>query len=50
MRRDTTAGLALIIGGCAYAWYANATLPVGTLRQMGPGMLPVSLGLTFILF
>ena len=33
-----------MIGGAAYAIDAVATLSLGTLRQMGPGMFPVGLG------
>lgn len=42
--RDLAAGMALIVMGGAYAAYTVATLPVGTLRQMGPGMFPLGLG------
>lgn len=44
MRRDVTAGLVLIAGGLLYAWYAYSSLPIGTIRRMGPGMLPMALG------
>ncbi|KMK65145.1 tripartite tricarboxylate transporter TctB family protein [Puniceibacterium sp. IMCC21224] len=44
-RRDMVAGLALIVMGGAYAAHTLATLPIGTLRQMGPGMFPMGLGL-----
>jgi hypothetical protein len=42
--REVISGLALMLGGAAYAIDAVATLPLGTLRRMGPGMFPVGLG------
>lgn len=33
-----------MVGGAAYTIGALATLPLGTLRQAGPGMFPVGLG------
>ena len=42
--RDVISGLALMIGGAAYAIDAVATLSLGTLRNMGPGMFPLGLG------
>ena len=42
--REIVSGLTLMVGGAAYGLDAFATLPLGTLRQMGPGMFPVGLG------
>jgi hypothetical protein len=42
--REVVSGLALMIGGAAYAFGAIATLPLGTLRHLGPGMFPMGLG------
>ena len=48
--RDVIAGLALMVGGAAYGLTAINSLPLGTLRQMGPGMFPMGLGgLLFLL-
>jgi putative tricarboxylic transport membrane protein len=51
--QDCAAGVFLIAFG-AFAWWASGNLPMGTLRAMGPGMLPKSLavilaGLGFIM-
>ena len=50
MNRDLVAGLALIVAGAAYAAYASAYMPLGTLRQMGPGMFPMGLGVLLAIF
>lgn len=42
--REIVAGIGLMIGGTAYAVTAYTSLPLGTLRQMGPGMFPLGLG------
>jgi hypothetical protein len=40
--QDFAAGLFLVLVG-AFAWWAASNLNMGTLRSMGPGMLPKSL-------
>jgi hypothetical protein len=42
--REVISGLVLMVGGAAYAITAYISLPLGTLRQMGPGMFPIGLG------
>lgn len=42
--RDIIGGSALIIFGIAAALFALLTLRLGTVNQMGPGMLPAALG------
>lgn len=42
--REVISGIALMAGGVAYTIGALVTLPLGTLRQAGPGMFPVGLG------
>lgn len=42
--REAVTGITLMVGGAAYAFAAIASLPLGSLRQMGPGMFPVGLG------
>lgn len=42
--REVISGLALIVGGAAYTIVTLTTLPLGTLRQAGPGMFPLGLG------
>ena len=48
--KDILAGAVLIALGLPGAAYALATLPLGTLRRMGPGMFPAALGLILALF
>lgn len=50
MRKDSVAGLGLIGAGGLYALYAVATLPIGSLTQMGPGMFPLGLGVLLSIF
>lgn len=50
MNRDLVAGSALLAVGSGYAIYAAATLPLGTLRQMGAGMFPMALGVLLAIF
>jgi putative tricarboxylic transport membrane protein len=42
--REVISGIALMAGGAVYAFSAFASLPLGTLRQAGPGMFPIGLG------
>jgi hypothetical protein len=42
--RDAAGGLALVGFGAALAFYSHANYALGTLRRMGPGMVPTSLG------
>lgn len=42
--RDMTGGAALSVLGAAYGLHAATTLPLGTIRSMGPGMFPAILG------
>lgn len=44
-QRDFLGGIILSIAGFAVAFYAFTELPIGTVRQMGPGMFPSALGL-----
>lgn len=42
--RDIVGGALLIIAGGLIAWHALSTLDFGTVRRMGPGMFPTSVG------
>ena len=42
--RDIAAGALLTVAGSAAALYALSHYALGTFRRMGPGMVPVSLG------
>ncbi|WP_312468681.1 MULTISPECIES: tripartite tricarboxylate transporter TctB family protein [Brucella] len=42
--RDIVGGILLVALGLAFSWYAAANYELGTLRRMGPGMFPTSLG------
>lgn len=46
--RDVVAGLALALMGAMIAGHAYLNLELGTLRRMGPGMVPWGLGLTLL--
>lgn len=48
--RDTLGGLILIVGGTLFAGYSWTHYNMGTLRQMGPGLFPTSLGVILALF
>lgn len=48
--RDIFAGLALIVMGVAAALYALSNYNLGTFSRMGPGMMPVSLGIILAVF
>lgn len=48
--RDIVAGLSLTLAGGAAALYALANYSLGTVTQMGPGMMPVSLGILLAAF
>jgi len=48
--RNIVSGLLLIIGGLAIALYAGLSYPLGTLRQMGPGLFPTALGCLLAIF
>lgn len=43
--RDLIGGALLIVAGLLIAWHAYTTLDFGTVRRMGPGMFPTSIGL-----
>lgn len=45
MNRDFVAGSALFAAGAAYAIYAWTNLPIGSIRQMGAGFFPATLGI-----
>jgi putative tricarboxylic transport membrane protein len=40
--QDLAAGL-LLVGVAAFGWWQGRDLPAGTLRQFGPGMVPLAL-------
>ncbi|TGG93599.1 tripartite tricarboxylate transporter TctB family protein [Natronospirillum operosum] len=42
---DFTGGLVLTLLGAATTGYAWIELPIGTVRQMGPGFFPAAIGL-----
>lgn len=42
--RDMAGGLLLVLAGVLVAWYARETLRLGSLTNMGPGMMPMALG------
>lgn len=48
--RDVVAGLALTAFGTVSAAYAFSHYAMGTITRMGPGMMPVSLGLILAAF
>jgi putative tricarboxylic transport membrane protein len=48
IKRDYWAGALMILFGAITA-HDGTTYPIGTLRQMGPGFFPVSLGILLIL-
>lgn len=48
--RDIVAGLSLACFGLAAAAYALSKYSMGTITRMGPGMMPVSLGVILIGF
>lgn len=48
--RDIISGSLLIVIGLLIAIHASQTLNFGTIRRMGPGMFPVSLGIMLIFF
>lgn len=48
--RDIVAGLALTLMGVAAALYAFSEYKMGSFSRMGPGMMPVSLGLILAVF
>lgn len=41
---DFVGGISLTIFGVATTGYAYVALPLGTLRQMGPGLFPATIG------
>jgi hypothetical protein len=47
---ELVGGLFLVSTGAALAGYAAVHYPVGTVLRMGPGMLPVSLGVLLAVF
>lgn len=46
---DFTGGLALTLLGAATTGYAWVELPIGNVRQMGPGFFPTVIGVLLIL-
>jgi hypothetical protein len=48
--RDIAGGALLLLTGILIAWHASATLDFGTVRRMGPGMFPMSIGVILALF
>lgn len=48
--RDIVAGAALTLAGLAAAIYAVSNYSMGTITRMGPGMMPVSLGVVLAVF
>ncbi len=48
--RDIVAGLGLTLFGIAAALYALSKYSMGTISRMGPGMMPVSLGVILAVF
>jgi hypothetical protein len=48
--RDIFAGLFLILAGTGAALYALSHYALGTVSRMGPGMMPVSLGVILAAF
>lgn len=48
--RDIAAGLLLTVFGAAAAAYALSSYSLGTITRMGPGMMPVSLGVILAAF
>ncbi|MBC7133095.1 MAG: tripartite tricarboxylate transporter TctB family protein [Roseovarius sp.] len=47
---DMLAGLALVVVGLGAAVWAGLHYEMGTLRRMGPGFFPVTLGVVLMLF
>lgn len=47
--REIVSGIGLMIVGLAYALSTCASLPLGTLRQMGAGMFPFGVGALLLL-
>jgi hypothetical protein len=43
--RDIAGGLLLFIGGLSFALYTVLRYEMGTMRQMGPGLMPAVLGM-----
>lgn len=48
--RDLAGGALLVVAGALIAWHAYSTLDFGTVRRMGPGMFPTSIGLILVGF
>ena len=48
--RDIMAGVLLTLAGSAAALYALSHYALGTINRMGPGMMPVSLGVILAVF
>ena len=48
--RDIVAGLGLAVFGLACVVYSLANYSIGTIKRMGPGMMPVSLGAILAFF
>jgi len=48
--RDIACGVLLVATGLFIAIYASASLDVGTIQRMGPGMFPIAVGVLLIGF
>jgi hypothetical protein len=48
--RDLVGGALLLLLGASVAIYAFLGLDIGSVREMGPGMVPVALGVLLTLF
>jgi hypothetical protein len=45
LNKDILGGAILVVLGLFVAWHARSSYDLGTLRRMGPGFLPLVLGL-----
>jgi len=48
-QNDFVGGVSLAVFGAATAGYAYVELPLGTLRRMGPGLFPATIGLLLVI-
>jgi hypothetical protein len=46
--QDVIGGLLMIALGGLFAWHAYTTLPLGSLRRLGPGGFPLGVGITLV--
>lgn len=49
-KREAVGGGLLIATGAAFAIYAGANYSIGSISRMGPGMIPVALGVLLAIF